>query len=57
LRALQRCADVVRRAETLPAAKAAALNEEMKHEISDHLNYAHEHGTDRPEIVNWTRSH
>jgi xylulose-5-phosphate/fructose-6-phosphate phosphoketolase len=25
----------------------------MKDAIIDSLNYAHEHGTDRPEIVNW----
>jgi len=34
--------------------KAAHLKEEMKNAIIDHLSYAHEHGTDRPEIVNWT---
>jgi xylulose-5-phosphate/fructose-6-phosphate phosphoketolase len=26
----------------------------MKNAIIDNLNYAHEHGTDRPEIGNWT---
>jgi xylulose-5-phosphate/fructose-6-phosphate phosphoketolase len=26
----------------------------MKNAIIDNLNFAHEHGTDRPEIVNWT---
>jgi xylulose-5-phosphate/fructose-6-phosphate phosphoketolase len=25
----------------------------MKNAILDNLRYAHEHGTDRPEIVNW----
>ena len=34
--------------------KAAHLKEEMKNAIIDNLRYAHEHGTDRPEIVNWT---
>ena len=34
--------------------KAAHLKEEMKNAILDNLRYAHEHGTDRPEIVNWT---
>jgi xylulose-5-phosphate/fructose-6-phosphate phosphoketolase len=33
---------------------AAHLKEEMKNAIIDNLHYAHEHGTDRPEIVNWT---
>jgi hypothetical protein len=26
----------------------------MKNAIIEHMHYAHEHGTDRPEIVNWT---
>jgi xylulose-5-phosphate/fructose-6-phosphate phosphoketolase len=26
----------------------------MKNAIIDHTRYAHEHGTDRPEIANWT---
>ena len=34
--------------------KAAHLKEEMRNAIIDNLSYAHEHGTDRPEIVNWT---
>jgi xylulose-5-phosphate/fructose-6-phosphate phosphoketolase len=34
--------------------KAAHLKEEMKNAIIDNLRYAHEHGTDRPEIANWT---
>jgi xylulose-5-phosphate/fructose-6-phosphate phosphoketolase len=25
----------------------------MKNAIIDNLRYAHEHGTDRPEITNW----
>ena len=33
--------------------KAAHLKEEMKNAIIDNLNYAHTHGTDRPEITNW----
>jgi xylulose-5-phosphate/fructose-6-phosphate phosphoketolase len=34
--------------------KAAHLKEEMKNAIIGNLRYAHEYGTDRPEIVNWT---
>jgi xylulose-5-phosphate/fructose-6-phosphate phosphoketolase len=34
--------------------KAAHLKEEMKNAILDNLRYAHEQGTDRREIVNWT---
>jgi xylulose-5-phosphate/fructose-6-phosphate phosphoketolase len=34
--------------------KAAHLKEEMKNAILDNLSYAHEQGTDRPEITNWT---
>ncbi len=34
--------------------KAAHLKEEMKNAIIDNLHYAHEHGTDRPEIIDWT---
>ena len=34
--------------------KAAHLKEKMKDAIIDNLRYAHEHGTDRPEITNWT---
>ena len=34
--------------------RAAHLKEEMKNAIIDHMRYAHEHGTDPPEIVNWT---
>jgi xylulose-5-phosphate/fructose-6-phosphate phosphoketolase len=26
----------------------------MKNAIIDNLSYAHEQGTDRPELVNWT---
>ncbi|HET9568365.1 MAG TPA: phosphoketolase family protein [Vicinamibacterales bacterium] len=34
--------------------KAAHLKEEMKNSIIDNMRYAHEHGTDRPELANWT---
>jgi xylulose-5-phosphate/fructose-6-phosphate phosphoketolase len=34
--------------------KCAHLKEEMKNAIAENLNYAHEHGTDRPEIADWT---
>ncbi len=34
--------------------KAAHLKEEMRNAIIDNLQYAHEHGTDRTEITNWT---
>jgi xylulose-5-phosphate/fructose-6-phosphate phosphoketolase len=37
--------------------KGAHIKEEMKNAIIDHLQYAHEHGTDRAEIVNWTWPH
>jgi xylulose-5-phosphate/fructose-6-phosphate phosphoketolase len=29
----------------------------MKNAIVDNLRYAHEHGTDRPEIVDWRWPH
>jgi len=45
--------DVIDRVPRLRA-KAAHLKEEMKNAIIDNLRYAHEHGTDRPEIANWT---
>ena len=34
--------------------KAGHLKEEMKNAIIDNLRYAHEHGTDRAEITDWT---
>jgi xylulose-5-phosphate/fructose-6-phosphate phosphoketolase len=34
--------------------RAAHLKEEMRNAIIDNLNYAHEHGMDRPEISDWT---
>ena len=36
---------------------AAHLREDMRNAIIDNLNYAHEHGTDRPELANWTWPH
>jgi xylulose-5-phosphate/fructose-6-phosphate phosphoketolase len=44
--------DVIDRVPKLRA-KAAHLKEEMKDAIIDNLRYAHEHGTDRPEVANW----
>ena len=34
--------------------KAAHLKDQMKNAIIDNLHYAHTHGTDRPEIADWT---
>ena len=34
--------------------KGAELKEEMKMAIIDNLRYAHEQGTDRPELSDWT---
>ena len=45
--------DVIDRVPKLRT-KAAHLKEEMKNAIIDNLRYAHEHGTDRPELANWT---
>jgi xylulose-5-phosphate/fructose-6-phosphate phosphoketolase len=45
--------DVIDRVPKLRT-KAAHLKEEMKNAIIDNLRYAHEHGTDRPEIMDWT---
>jgi xylulose-5-phosphate/fructose-6-phosphate phosphoketolase len=45
--------DVIDRVPKLRA-RAAHLKEEMKNAIIDNMRYAHEHGTDRPEIANWT---
>jgi len=44
--------DVIDRVPTLRA-KCAHLKEEMKNQILVNLRYAHEHGTDQPEIANW----
>jgi len=48
--------DVIDRVPSLRV-KGAHIKEEMKNAIIEHLHYAHEHGTDRPEIVNWTWPH
>jgi xylulose-5-phosphate/fructose-6-phosphate phosphoketolase len=45
--------DVIDRVPRLQT-KAGYLKDEMHNTIIDNLNYAHEHGTDRPEITNWT---
>jgi xylulose-5-phosphate/fructose-6-phosphate phosphoketolase len=45
--------DVIDRVPRLRA-RAAHLKEEMKNAIIDNMRYAHEHGTDRPDIANWT---
>jgi xylulose-5-phosphate/fructose-6-phosphate phosphoketolase len=45
--------DVIDRVPRLRA-KAAHLKEELRNAIIDHTRYAHEQGTDRPEITNWT---
>jgi xylulose-5-phosphate/fructose-6-phosphate phosphoketolase len=45
--------DVINRVPKLRTAAASDLKEEMKNAITDHTRYAHEHGTDRPEIVKW----
>jgi xylulose-5-phosphate/fructose-6-phosphate phosphoketolase len=45
--------DVIDRVPKL-CMKAAHLKEEMKNAIIDNLRYAHDNGTDRPEIANWT---
>ena len=45
--------DVIDRVPKLRV-KAAHLKEEMMNAIVDNMHYAHEHGTDRAEISNWT---
>jgi xylulose-5-phosphate/fructose-6-phosphate phosphoketolase len=45
--------DVIDRVPKLRT-RGAHLKEEMKNAILDNMRYAHEHGTDRPEIANWT---
>jgi xylulose-5-phosphate/fructose-6-phosphate phosphoketolase len=45
--------DVIERVPRLQT-RAAHLKEEMKNAIIDNMTYAHEHGTDRPELANWT---
>ena len=44
--------DVIDRVPTLGPA-AAHVKERMKNAIIDNLAFAHEHGRDRDEIVNW----
>lgn len=44
--------DVIDRVPKL-GSRAAYLKERMKNEIIDHLNYAHTHGIDKPEMTNW----
>jgi xylulose-5-phosphate/fructose-6-phosphate phosphoketolase len=48
--------DVIDRVPRLQE-RAAHLKEEMRNAIIDNLGYAHEHGTDRPEISDWTWPH
>jgi xylulose-5-phosphate/fructose-6-phosphate phosphoketolase len=45
--------DVIDRVPRLRT-RAAHLKERMKNAIIDNFHYAHEHGTDRPEIADWT---
>ncbi len=45
--------DVINRVPKLQI-RAAHLKEEMKNAIIDNLRYAHENGTDRPEVAEWT---
>jgi xylulose-5-phosphate/fructose-6-phosphate phosphoketolase len=47
--------DVIDRVPKL-AAKAGHLKEELKRSIIENINYAHEHGADKPEITDWTWS-
>jgi xylulose-5-phosphate/fructose-6-phosphate phosphoketolase len=48
--------DVIDRVPSLRS-KGAHIKEEMKNAIIDNMHYAHEHGTDRPDIVNWVWPH
>jgi xylulose-5-phosphate/fructose-6-phosphate phosphoketolase len=48
--------DVIDRVPKLRT-RAAHLKEEMKNAIIDNMRYAHEQGTDRPELANWTWPH
>jgi xylulose-5-phosphate/fructose-6-phosphate phosphoketolase len=45
--------DVIDRVPKLRT-KGAHLKEAMRNAIIENMDYAHEHGTDRPDIVNWT---
>jgi xylulose-5-phosphate/fructose-6-phosphate phosphoketolase len=44
--------DVIDRVPKLGSA-AAYVRERMKNAIIENVNYAHEHGIDKDEIVNW----
>ncbi|NMG57768.1 phosphoketolase family protein [Geitlerinema sp. P-1104] len=44
--------DVIDRVPKLGSA-AAYVKERMKNQIIEHMHYAQEHGTDKPEITNW----
>ena len=44
--------DVIDRVPKL-GSRAAYVKERMKNEIISNLQYAHEQGIDKPEIVNW----
>jgi xylulose-5-phosphate/fructose-6-phosphate phosphoketolase len=44
--------DVVDRVPKL-GSSAAYVRERMKNEIIENINYAHEHGKDKPEIADW----
>lgn len=48
--------DVIDRVPSLQS-RAAHLKEEMKNALIDNLRYAHEVGTDRPEIADWVWPH
>ena len=45
--------DVIDRVPALRG-KGAHLKEDLKNAIIDNMRYAHEHGTDRTELANWT---
>ena len=45
--------DVIDRVPKLQA-RAGHLKDELRNAIIDNVQYAHEHGRDRPEIANWT---
>jgi xylulose-5-phosphate/fructose-6-phosphate phosphoketolase len=45
--------DVIDRVPKLRT-KQAHLKEEMKNTIIDNMRYAHEEGTDRPDVANWS---
>jgi xylulose-5-phosphate/fructose-6-phosphate phosphoketolase len=45
--------DVIDRVPKLHV-RASHLKDEMRNAIIDNMNYAHEHGSDRPEVSDWT---